>query len=62
MPISCCSFTLPDIRAILGLGMVLIAGLTILAVRWLSQVEYSGVLRVVFTVLLVAAWRSMPGW
>ena len=44
----------PTYRAILALGMVLVAGLAILAVRWLSQVEFSGILRVVLIVLLVA--------
>jgi hypothetical protein len=51
----------PTYRAILGLGMVLIAGLIILAVRWLSRVEFSGVLRVVFTVLLVAG-LALNAW
>jgi len=51
----------PTYRAILVLGMVLVAGVTILAVRWLSQVEFSRILRVFLSVLLVAG-LALNAW
>ena len=51
----------PAYRAILGLGMVLVAGLAILIVRWLSQVEFSGTMRVILVVLLVAS-LALTAW